>query len=369
MAFLIAALETCLAERVQFDRQNIPILILSPTRELAIQIQMEAERLVRHHKLRVVLAVGGTPRMRNVDQMIQRADLVIGTPGRVSDLLSNEKEIAQKFNQLKYLVLDEADQLLDMGFKKELETINSYLNPQRSTLMFSATLSPEVRGIASTLLKSGYRDIDTVPKNEVDTHLKIKQSYLVAPLKEHFQVLHDMIEFQKAEMQRPKIIVFFPTTKMVQLATRLFASMGIQAMELHSKKDQRVRARTSDRFRAAQSALLFTSDVSARGVDYPNVTLVVSFGIPPSRDTYIHRIGRTGRAGKDGEAILLLSPFEKKFLNLLDDLPIQEELRLSSHPTGKNKELSDKIADIITKIDPEELSDVAVSSLGFSKYV
>ncbi len=148
------------------------------------------------------------------------------------------------------------------------------------------------------------------------------------------------------EQKGGKIIVFFPTTKLVELMTNIFSRLrGIDIIEMHSQLSQNMRERKSERFRKSTSSIMFTSDVSARGVDYPGVTLVVQMGAPSNRDSYIHRVGRTGRAGKEGEGILVLSSFEENFMQQISDIPIKEDYRFEAPP---EKEIVDLFKDIIS---------------------
>ncbi|KAJ3321206.1 Kinesin-like protein kif3a [Boothiomyces sp. JEL0866] len=368
LAFMVAALETALSNNA-FGKNNIPILVLTPTRELAMQIAVETEKLVRHHRLHVQVAVGGTGRMQSLNRILnQRTDILIATPGRLNDILGAEKGLQRKLLDLNVLIFDEADQLLDMGFQREIDRILSNLPPpnQRHTFMFSATLSSEIRAIAKSSLNDGYKDIDTVPANEVDTHMKIRQSYIVAPHKDHYYLIQEMVQKHKESTPGSKIIVFFPTTKLVSFAKSILEkAVSMDIMEIHSRLTQQQRVRVSDKFRKSRSSILFTSDVSARGVDYPGVTLVLQVGLPSSRDQYIHRIGRTGRAGKEGESILLLSPYEENYLKSVSDLPIRKELRYSLNRNGRDSATIEKLSMAIQNTDQVEKFEIFTSMLGY----
>ncbi|KAI8896414.1 P-loop containing nucleoside triphosphate hydrolase protein [Globomyces pollinis-pini] len=365
LAFLIAAVERALKANA-FRKSSIPILILSPTRELATQIANEAFKLTKHHKLFIKTALGGSNRtacVRGIGEL--QTDILVATPGRLNDII-NEQQIRNKLSSLQVLVFDEADQLLDMGFQKEIEYITKFLPKERDTFMFSATLSKSIRNIASETLRPNYKDLDTVPVNEVDTHMKIKQSHIVTPYVNHFPILYEIIQKHKISEPTYKIIVFFPTTKLVNFATEVFTRLPkVDVMQIHSKLTQQARTKVSDRFRAARSAILFTTDVSARGVDYPNVTLVLQVGLPPSRDQYIHRIGRTGRAGKEGKSILILSPYEKRYLEALKGLPVRQDLGYNVANDGHNQSLIDMINGVVEEIDSGERSAVFLAHLGY----
>ncbi|RKO87956.1 P-loop containing nucleoside triphosphate hydrolase protein, partial [Blyttiomyces helicus] len=328
LAFVIAALESALHRRqgARFDSSSITILVLSPTRELANQIAEESRRLIRFHGYGVGIAVGGPGRRNNLADLVRRrVDILAATPGRILDYLQNEPDFRAKLAGMETLIFDEADQLLEMGFKDAIADIVSYLPRERQTFMFSATFSEDIKRIAKLTLQPNYNYVDAVPTNETPTHLAVRQTYAIANYHQMLPTLYEVIKQHYASNPLAKVIVFFSTTKIVSYLSSVFNSIpGMDVLEIHSKLSQIERSRVANRFRTATSAVLFTSDVSARGVDYPGVTLVMQLGMPSAREQYIHRIGRTGRAGKTGEGILMLAPFEKTFLTELKDLPIKE---------------------------------------------
>jgi ATP-dependent RNA helicase MSS116 len=239
------------------------------------------------------------------------------------------------------LVLDEADQLLDMGFEREIRKVLSYLPPEKQTLLFSATMPPALRSVMGATMKPDHVVVDCIQDGSggggggggggleggenTETSRRIAQSHVVLPTIDRF--LSGVIEVVLAAMaedpEAHKIIVFFSTAHltgfMAALLNHIFEESGggkrrEPVLEIHSRKSQPARDRASERFRNTKRGVLFTSNVSARGVDYPGVTHVIQVGIPDNREQYIHRIGRTARAGKEGRAVLLLAPFEKPFL-------------------------------------------------------
>ncbi|KAJ8323802.1 hypothetical protein QVD99_007041 [Batrachochytrium dendrobatidis] len=365
LAFLIAAVESVIS-RFKSRPPGVPILILSPTRELALQIAREAESLVSPRRWRVASAVGGESRGKNIREITQfNCDILVATPGRLNDLLNNEPAVRKQLQGLKMLVYDEADILLDMGFTKEIQDINFNLPKERQTYMFSATISKEVRSIASTTLRPDHVFIDTVPSNENDTHLKIKQTHVVGPHSQTLALLHDVITKHRESTLNSKILVFFNTTKTTNFSTDVFNNLdGMDVLQIHSKLTQQQRSRVADRYRRAQSAILFTTDVSARGVDYPGITLVIQVGPPPSREQYIHRIGRTGRAGKSGESTLILSTYDKHFLDQLFDLPIQKHLSHTAYSGPRTDSVQSKISSAVSRIPEDERVDVYMAQLG-----
>ncbi|GJN93328.1 hypothetical protein Rhopal_006375-T1 [Rhodotorula paludigena] len=331
-------------------KSTVGALILSPTRELATQIANEAIALTSHlPQLGVRLLVGGASKSNQLREWIRSPsnDIVVATPGRCVDVLQTEPSVRKALAKTRLLILDEADTLLDMGFSDDIATVANHLPDvnHRQTFLFSATVSKQIREVARKSLKTEHEYIDTVPADEVDTHLHIPQFHTILPKAEdqlvhvlrllaHDQLLWAQEAAKNGGTGGGKAVVFLPTTRL----TEMFASILLQMkahlpwgrdtliVEIHSKKNQTQRTRASDLFRRASSgySILVTSDVSARGVDYPGVTRVIQVGIPPSRDMYIHRVGRTGRAGKAGRGDLVLLPWESGFISWqLNDIPLK----------------------------------------------
>lgn len=372
LAFLIAAIET--AVRNQKDLKHFDgtsIMIISPTRELANQIADEAQKLVSFYPFKVHCLVGGDSKRRQINQLERnRCDIVVATPGRLYDMLTSVPRFKKMCQNLKVLVLDEADQLLDMGFKRDLQNILGELpDENRQTMLFSATISPEIRkNLGDFALKSSYQLIDTVGENEVNTHMHVKQSAIVAPYHQQFALIQDHLQHNQAA-QAGKVIVFLPTTKATMLYAQLYKRLipDRPVFELHSKKGQDQRAKIADRFRKSRGGILFTSDVSARGVDYPGVSLVVQVGVPSTREQYIHRLGRTGRAGKSGEGVIVLAPFEKDFLKAeVADLPI-EAIRPELTDPAVEESVKEEITKHMSYMDSETVREVYTAYLGYCK--
>ena len=339
LAFLIPAVERILRNPTFVAGKNVGCLVIVPTRELAIQIGDEAEKLLLHHSgLFVQVMYGGKKLVRDINSLNRCLPTVlVATPGRLLDHLHETKVQGRKFNDImantEILVLDEIDRLLDMGFRRDVQKIISYLprKEKRQTLLFSATIPKGLKGIMRESTKDDCLEVDCVKDGSklTITNMRVTQSHVVLPnidaiLPSIYSIL------QQAMKKKPcKIVVFFPTARMVSFFAE-FLSEGLvyPVVELHSKKSQSSRNTASDSFRRAKNAFLFTSDLSARGIDYPDVSQVIQIGIPESREQYIHRLGRTARAGKEGEGLLVLFPFESKFLSDLKGLevPSDEEL-------------------------------------------
>jgi ATP-dependent RNA helicase MSS116 len=319
------------------------------------------------------------------------------------------------------LVLDEADTLLDMGFRSDIDQIADFFpkTPIRQTFLFSATVSPAIRQVAREVLDKDHVFIDVVSKDSSPVHAHIPQHYTVLPsAKEQLPHLFRIIAHdQLANPGKSKIMVFLNTTKQTQLFASLLRELSKTTLpaprsyiyEIHSKRNQSARSKASQAFRGDRSgaSILVTSDVSARGIDYPNVTRVIQVGSPTSTEQYVHRIGRTGRAGKGGRADLLLLPLEENFVRYqLSDMPIKELSHdnlltettslaekfetdpaaywssveagspRASESTAKNRlisnnpgtalaKLDDKMSGIFEQIDEEAIKEVFVSLVGF----
>ncbi|XP_039036427.1 probable DEAD-box ATP-dependent RNA helicase 48 [Hibiscus syriacus] len=341
-AFLLLAIETVLKAVSSNTIQRVPpifILILCPTRELASQLAAEANVLLKYHNgIGVQTLVGGT--RFKVDQKRLESEpcqIIVATPGRLLDHVENKSTLSVRLMGLKMLILDEADHLLDLGFRRDVEKIVDCLPRQRQSLLFSATVPKEVRRISQLVLKREHAFIDTVGLGCVETHEKVKQYLLVAPHELNFQIVHQLLKKHISLEPEYKVIVFCTTGMVTSLMYLLLREMKMNVREIHSRKPQIYRTRISDEFRESKRLILVTSDVSARGMDYPDVTLVIQVGIPSDREQYIHRLGRTGREGKDGEGILLISPWEEYFLDEIKDLTLEKLSLPDMEPDAKQK--------------------------------
>ncbi|WOG86816.1 hypothetical protein DCAR_0206034 [Daucus carota subsp. sativus] len=341
VAFLLPSIEVISETPTDRDQKRPPILVLviCPTRELANQAAAEANKLIKYHSsIGVQVVIGGT-RLALEQKRMQAnpCQILVATPGRLKDHIENTMGFATRLMGVKVLVLDEADHLLDMGFRRDIERIIAAVPKQRQTLLFSATVPQEVRQICHIALKRDHEYVNTVEEGSEETHAKVVQTHLVAPLEKHFPLLYVLLKEHIADDPDYKVLVFCTTAMVTRLVADLLGILNLNVREIHSRKQQSYRTRVSDEFRRSKGLILVTSDVSARGVDYPDVTLVIQMGLPADKEQYIHRLGRTGRKGKEGLGVLLLAPWEKFFLSNLSDLPLSEASPPSIDPDTVEK--------------------------------
>ena len=260
-----------------YPKNNTGVLIISPTRELAMQIASEARRLIypiEPSGMKVHCLVGGESKRLQIRLMDrERNDIIVATPGRLLDFLGSEPGVKDLLMSIKTLVLDETDSLLDMGFRRDVAEIMNELKDtekDRLTMMFSATISPDVRDLAKKTVKHDVEFINTVKKDDLDVHQTVKQTYIVHDMGEHLKIVLSLIITEQLKRPEGKVIVFFNTTKQVQLYTlmfrylrRLYYNPHFQQFEIHSRKQQDTRAKVTQAFRTAKvGSVLFTSDVS-----------------------------------------------------------------------------------------------------------
>ena len=333
---------------------DIRALIISPTRELAEQIAAEAMKVAANSGLVVQTAVGGTQKAAGLRKMQREGcHLLVGTPGRLKDILSDPRSgvAAPKLNTL---ILDEADRLLDDGFSEEIREIQNLLpdpyKVDRQTLMLSATVPREVMRMVDRTMKPDYKFVKTVREDEAPTHLRVPQKAVIMPGYENaLPAVLDIIkdyQFRRSqdESLRPfKAIIYGNATNEVSLTAQVFEELQIspdnrrhplgrmELIEIHSKLSQAQRTNAANGFRRASEAILFSSDVTARGMDFPDVTHVIQVGIPRDRETYIHRLGRTARANKTGEGWMLFGDAEHPVCRRqMGGIPIEEDVSIPS---------------------------------------
>lgn len=322
--------------------------------------------------------------------------ILIGTPGRIQDILGDPYS-GVAAPKLDCFVLDEADRLLDSGFWPAIEEIQRLCPPiqekDRQTMMFSATIPREVIHLVRKTLKRGYQFVKCVQDNESPTIDRVPQKLVkVVGLENLLPTLYELAqrEIKAAEEGMPfKAMAFFPSTAEVALAASVFRNLSspdgnhplgsTKIYEIHAKLSQEQRTRAADWFKRAESAILFTSDVTARGIDFPNVTHVIQIGQPTSRDTYIHRVGRTGRAGKEGQAWTIIAELElREAISRLRNLPITHDdtLHAPKVDLSASAQVPAHVASIMTdlgkalkRVDRQNMGKAYLALLGILSFL
>ncbi|KAI9171168.1 ATP-dependent RNA helicase cyt-19 [Paramyrothecium foliicola] len=361
-------------------------IVLSPTRELAEQIAAEAHALAKHTGLVVQVAVGGTDK-RSMLRQVQRqgCHLLVATPGRLNDLLEDDRSGIDA-PKLAAMVLDEADRILDVGFEPQLRAIIGHLPDaaatKRQTMLVSATIPEDVIRLARSMVRADdFQFVQTIAENESLTHDRVPQH--LVPLDtwaNTFPTLFELLDREAASTPNFKAIVYFNTTALTELATALAIERRKRTRSKHfiwgisSKMTQSGRQQAADRFRAAESGVLISSDVTARGMDFPNVTHVIQIDGPRERESYIHRVGRTARQGKDGQSWLLLPPSSSGFTRkLLRGLPLQPNNSLSevaSFRADGNETpppAFEEVKGLVESVSPDALAKAYMSLFGNTK--
>lgn len=285
-------------EKMQYIDNAPATLIITPTRELASQIDDEFRAFSRDMRMFSTIVVGGMNIDRQIRDLKRRPHIVIGTPGRLKDLLNRR---ALDLRAVNTLVLDEADRMLDMGFINDIKAILHELPEDRQSLCFSATINPGIASLISTMLK----DPVTVSVRTSETSDHVEQDVIEASSKEHkLDLLIEML----ADSAFEKVLVFGETKFGVQRLADALNKSGHSAEAIHGNKSQPQRQRALNKFKDNSVKVLVATDVAARGLDIPNVSHVINFDQPQTYDDYIHRIGRTGRAGAKGKAYTFIDP-------------------------------------------------------------
>ena len=293
-------------------------LILEPTRELAAQVAENFEKYGKNHKLTMALLIGGVS-FDDQNKILDRgADVLIATPGRMLDQFERGRIL---LTGVEILVIDEADRMLDMGFIPDIERICGLLPKARQTLFFSATMPPEIQKLTSRFLRDPVR-IEVARQNSVVETIDQRLVRVSGKPDEKRAALRDLI---RAESGLTNAIIFCNRKRDVATLARSLSRHGFDAGELHGDMDQKRRTETLDRFRAGKLSLLIASDVAARGLDIPAVSHVFNFDVPTHAEDYVHRIGRTGRAGRLGTAITLAQSSDGKYIDAIQKL-IQRDI-------------------------------------------
>jgi len=341
-----AAFGLPLIEMVDTDSKTVQALILVPTRELAIQVAEEINSLKVNRNLIIVPIYGG----QSIDQQLRRlkkgVHIVVGTPGRVIDHL-NRKTL--KLGSIEHLILDEGDEMLNMGFIEDIEEMMKHTNPLKRTLLFSATMPGRIKNLAHKYME-GYEFL-TVKKEQLTTNLT-EQIYFEVKASDKFEALCRIIDIEEEFYG----LVFCRTKNDVDSLVTHLTDRGYDAEAIHGDISQAQREKTLEKFKKQRVNILIATDVAARGIDVYNLTHVINYSLPGDPEAYVHRIGRTGRAGNEGTAITFITPSEYKQLMFIQRIA-RTDIKKSHVPKVKDiiKVKKKKIYDDLTTILEDEI--------------
>ncbi|CAF3654178.1 ATP-dependent RNA helicase dbp2, variant 2 [Fusarium graminearum] len=302
------------------------VLVLAPTRELAVQIQEEMKKFGRSSRIRNTCVYGGVPKGPQIRDLSRGVEVCIATPGRLIDMLEAGKT---NLRRVTYLVLDEADRMLDMGFEPQIRKIIGQIRPDRQTLMWSATWPKEVRALASDFLQDFIQV--NIGSMELAANHRITQIVeVVTEMEKRDRMIKHMEKVM--ENKENKILIFVGTKRVADEITRFLRQDGWPALSIHGDKQQNERDWVLDQFKTGKSPIMVATDVASRGIDVRNITHVLNYDYPNNSEDYIHRIGRTGRAGAMGTAITLFTTDNQKqardLVNVLQEAKQQIDPRL-----------------------------------------
>jgi len=337
-AFAIPILQLLYQDKQQHKEQKtIKTLILTPTRELAIQINESLAAYGRHTGIKHLVIFGGVSQNPQTDALKRGVDILVATPGRLLDLM-NQGFI--RLDHLKILVLDEADRMLDMGFVHDVKKIIAKVPKQRQTLFFSATMPSEIQQLADTILYKPEK-VEVAPvSSTADT---IQQLLYYVGKEDKKALLHHILK----DKNIATVLVFTRTKHGADKVVKDLSRAGITAEAIHGNKSQNARQRALSNFKSRTTRVLVATDIAARGIDIDELTHVINYEIPNIPETYVHRIGRTGRAGASGIALSFCDEEEKAFLKdihklIAKTIPVEEEHPYPmKQPTFQQKKLEE----------------------------
>lgn len=287
---------------------GIKCVVMVPTHELAIQVGKVFDDLAKHTRVKTLCIYGGVEQDPQIARLAKGVDIVVATPGRLFDLRSQGH---LKLDNLAILILDEADHMLDLGFIKDIEDLMRYIPKKRQTLFFSATINEKIKKLAYSLVRRAIR-IQISPKDPVAKNINHSVAFVEMDDKRFF--LERLIK----EHENSKILVFVRTKVRAERVRKAMERVNIESLTIHGDKDQKERSKVMGKFRQDKIKILIATDVSARGIDIPNVDYVVNYDLPDKAENYVHRVGRTGRGTQKGIAFSFCSTPEKEMLSEIE---------------------------------------------------
>jgi len=304
-----AAFGIPLIEKIDTNNPNIQGLIIAPTRELAIQVSEELYKIGYDKRVKILSVYGGQDISRQIRALKNRPQIIVGTPGRIIDHINRH---TLKLENVQTLILDEADEMLNMGFIDDINAILEKVPAERQTLLFSATMPPAIRKIATTFMKTPE---EVKIKSKEMTVENIDQYFVKSQEREKFDILTRLLNVHQPELA----IIFGRTKRRVDELAQALTLRGYLAEGIHGDLSQAKRLSVLRQFKENKIDILVATDVAARGLDISGVTHVYNFDIPQDPESYVHRIGRTGRAGKSGLAITFVTPREMGYLRIVEE--------------------------------------------------
>lgn len=315
-----AAFALPILQKLAKDPFGVFALVLTPTRELAFQLADQFRALGAGMSLKDCVVVGGLDMQQQAKELSRRPHVVIATPGRLRALLGMDADLARAFGRARFLVLDEADRLLEPSFASELAHVLAALPAHRQTLLFSATMTKTLVELQKQLLQDAYH---FQAYEGLQTVQKLKQEYLFIPSKVKEVYLVNLLQ-QLEELKCRSAIIFNGTCKGCHLLSVLLEELGIAAAALHSHKPQKARLAALDRFKSGAVPILLATDVASRGLDIPTVDLVINYDLPMLARDYVHRVGRTARAGRRGWSLSFVTQYDIELVQQIEGLVGQQ---------------------------------------------
>ncbi len=331
--------------------EGVRCVVLEPTRELAMQIAGVFQTLARHTRVRVLDLFGGVEQAPQIARLLKGVDVVVATPGRLFDL---HAQGYLPLDEAHILVVDEADRMLQLGFLQDIQDLLKRLPRRRQTLFFSATIDADIKRLAYSLVRSNAIRIQISPQDPVSKNVQHAVAFIGMDDKRFF------LERFLREHPEAKVLAFVRTRVRAERVQKAMERVGLQTLCLHGAKDQPERSQTLEQFRSGTVRVLIATDVSARGIDIPDVDFVINYDLPEVAENYVHRVGRTGRGERKGQAIAFCSPEERPLLQRieaylgkkiavleLDPETYAETLHLS-------EDVPDKWRDVLSEIEAAE---------------
>lgn len=353
-----AAFGLPLISKIAKEEDRIVALVMTPTRELAIQVAEEIGKLSRFKGIRSLPIYGGQDIGRQIRSLKKKPQIIIGTPGRLLDHI-NRKTI--RLDDVQTVVLDEADEMLDMGFMEDIQSILKLVPDERQTMLFSATMPPNIQKLAQQFLKNP-EHVSVIPKH-VSAPL-IDQAYIEVPERQKFEALSRLIDMESPDLA----IVFGRTKRRVDELAEALQKRGYSADGLHGDLSQHQRDTVMRKFRDGSIDVLVATDVAARGLDVSGVSHVVNFDLPQDPESYVHRIGRTGRAGKEGTAWSFVTPREMDHLHFIERvtrhrIPRKPLPTMAEAIEGKQRVTAERVLEIVENGELNEYKGLAIQLL------